>query len=181
MSVFLSFCLQDDIFVILFNQYKWTFSRYYLQGSSSRQCLVNGWTGRSMCLGKFMQLKPSHLYILEDFITWTNWSSLVDKDWNFHHNCIFCSCFVAVSCGNVPQVPHSVMVSNVTQNLKFKEVIEYRCEDNYTLVGNGSVVCQEDRTYSSLPQCKGESSFCFHISSCQEKCVRRETRISVTC
>ncbi|XP_017335787.1 sushi, von Willebrand factor type A, EGF and pentraxin domain-containing protein 1 [Ictalurus punctatus] len=85
---------------------------YYLQGSSSRQCLVNGWTGRSMCL--------------------------------------------AVSCGNVPQVPHSVMVSNVTQNLKFKEVIEYRCEDNYTLVGNGSVVCQEDRTYSSLPQCKGE-------------------------
>ncbi|KAF4079075.1 hypothetical protein AMELA_G00188920 [Ameiurus melas] len=85
---------------------------YFLQGSSYRQCLVNGWTGKPKCL--------------------------------------------PVRCGDLPKIPHSVIVSNLTKYLKFKEVIEYRCEENYTLVGNGSVVCQENRKYSSFPQCKGE-------------------------
>ncbi|XP_047669845.1 sushi, von Willebrand factor type A, EGF and pentraxin domain-containing protein 1 isoform X3 [Tachysurus fulvidraco] len=86
---------------------------YYLKGSSNKQCLVKGWTGRSRCL-------------LE-------------------------------TCEKPPEIPHSVIVSNHTKGIiEFGDVIEYRCEHNYTLVGNKSVVCQENGKYSSLPQCKGE-------------------------
>ncbi|MCJ8729447.1 hypothetical protein PDJAM_G00106490 [Pangasius djambal] len=86
---------------------------YYLQGSSYRQCLANGWTGKSQCL--------------------------------------------LVTCGQLPEIPHSIIVSEPTKEiLKFGDVIEYSCEDKYTLVGNRSVVCQENGNYSSLPQCGGE-------------------------
>ncbi|GAA6094013.1 sushi, von Willebrand factor type A, EGF and pentraxin domain-containing protein 1 isoform X7, partial [Tachysurus ichikawai] len=84
---------------------------YYLKGSSNKQCLAHGWTGRSKCL--------------------------------------------LVTCGKHPEIPHSVIVSNHNKGIvEFGDVIEYRCEHNYTLVGNKSVVCQEIGKYSSLPQCK---------------------------
>ncbi|KAK2857890.1 hypothetical protein Q7C36_005809 [Tachysurus vachellii] len=86
---------------------------YYLKGSSNKQCLSHGWTGRSRCL--------------------------------------------LVTCEKPPEIPHSVIVSNHNKGTtEFGDVIEYRCEHNYTLVGNKSVVCQENGKYSSLPQCKGE-------------------------
>ncbi|XP_058258877.1 sushi, von Willebrand factor type A, EGF and pentraxin domain-containing protein 1 isoform X2 [Hemibagrus wyckioides] len=86
---------------------------YYLQGSSYKQCLAFGWTGRSKCL--------------------------------------------LVTCGKPPEIPNSVIVTDHKKEImEFEDVIEYRCEDGYTLVGSGSVVCQENGKYSSLPQCKGE-------------------------
>ncbi|KAK3556988.1 hypothetical protein QTP70_022335, partial [Hemibagrus guttatus] len=85
---------------------------YNLQGSTARQCLANGWTGRSTC--------------------------------------------VLVTCGKPPEIPNSVIVSDHKKEImEFEDVIEYDCVDGYTLVGNASVVCQENGKYSSLPQCKG--------------------------
>ncbi|KAG7326529.1 hypothetical protein KOW79_009930 [Hemibagrus wyckioides] len=94
---------------------------YYLQGSSYKQCLAFGWTGRSKCLCKFKMFHP------------------------------------LVTCGKPPEIPNSVIVTDHKKEImEFEDVIEYRCEDGYTLVGSGSVVCQENGKYSSLPQCKGE-------------------------
>ncbi|XP_053354257.1 CUB and sushi domain-containing protein 3 isoform X1 [Clarias gariepinus] len=88
---------------------------YYLQGSSYRQCLATGWTGRSKCL--------------------------------------------LVTCGKIPEIPHSIIVSKPEKEiLEFNDVIEYSCEDAFTLEGNRSVVCQQNRKYSSLPQCKNKCS-----------------------
>ncbi|XP_053088000.1 CUB and sushi domain-containing protein 1 isoform X2 [Pangasianodon hypophthalmus] len=62
-----------------------------------------------------------------------------------------------VTCGKLPEIPHSVIVSEPAKEIiGFGDVIEYSCEDKYTLVGNRSVVCQENGNYSSLPQCQGE-------------------------
>ncbi|KAF5905652.1 complement component receptor 1-like protein, partial [Clarias magur] len=88
-------------------------SGYYLQGSSYRQCLASGWTGRSKCL--------------------------------------------MVTCGKIPEIPHSIIVSKPQKEiLAFNDVIEYSCEDTFTLEGNGSVVCQQNGKYSSLPRCEGK-------------------------
>ncbi|KAK3574905.1 hypothetical protein QTP86_018370 [Hemibagrus guttatus] len=60
-----------------------------------------------------------------------------------------------VTCGKPPEIPNSVIVSDRKKEImEFEDVIEYDCEDGYTLVGNASVVCQENGKYSSLPQCK---------------------------
>lgn len=67
-----------------------------------------------------------------------------------------------ITCGKLPKVPNSIIDTNPDKEiLEFDDVIKYSCKDKYTLVGNRSVVCQQDGKYSSLPQCKGESSYCF--------------------
>ena len=37
----------------------------------------------------------------------------------------------------------------------FKSVATVNCDDGYKLVGNSTVVCQEDGTWSKTPECQG--------------------------
>ncbi|TVK90465.1 Sushi, von Willebrand factor type A, EGF and pentraxin domain-containing protein 1 [Bagarius yarrelli] len=217
---------------------------YYLRGSSYKQCLATGWTGRSICLCTSKQLQPmvtcgnppeipnsvvdSHqtkvIIEFEDVIDYRckegytlvgnrsvvcqengKYSSLPQcKDKclkpvpkgnvvltntallqnNFPDgSTVSLECAVGyvvdqgsnnitcvnaewsdqeltckmVTCGNPPEIPHSVIDSNHTKLImEFEDVTEYRCKEGYTLVGNGSVVCQENGKYSSLPQCKAD-------------------------
>ncbi|XP_046705520.1 sushi, von Willebrand factor type A, EGF and pentraxin domain-containing protein 1-like isoform X2 [Silurus meridionalis] len=66
------------------------------------------------------------------------------------------ACLV-VTCGTLPVIPHSTILSQPNKTkIEYNDVIQYGCEKKYSLVGNSSVVCQENRKYSSLPQCKAD-------------------------
>ncbi|CAM4627990.1 unnamed protein product [Leuciscus chuanchicus] len=84
--------------------------RYDLEGSSHRQCLVSGWSGRSECI----------------LITCDEPASI--EHGNF------------IKPRNIPEV---------------YDVIEYSCDENYTLSGKGSITCWENWEYNSPPpKCK---------------------------
>ncbi|KAI5628503.1 sushi, von Willebrand factor type A, EGF and pentraxin domain-containing protein 1 isoform X5 [Silurus asotus] len=62
-----------------------------------------------------------------------------------------------VTCGTLPVIPHSTILSQPNKTkIEYNDVIQYGCEKKYSLVGNSFVVCQENRKYSSLPQCKAD-------------------------
>ena len=41
----------------------------------------------------------------------------------------------------------------------FNSVATFSCEGGYTLVGNGTVVCQVDGSWSDIPECQGTLDF----------------------
>ncbi|XP_060775417.1 CUB and sushi domain-containing protein 1 isoform X2 [Neoarius graeffei] len=145
---------------------------YRLQGSSHKQCLSSGWIGKSKCLlitcGKIPEIPHSIIvshpskesldfkdvveYRCEDKYTLVGNGSVVCQENGMYSSIPQCK---VVTCEEIPEIPHSIIVSHPSkESLEFKDIIEYRCEDKYTLVGNGSVVCQENGNYSSLPQCQ---------------------------
>uniref|UniRef100_A0A9J7YKW2 Sushi domain-containing protein n=1 Tax=Cyprinus carpio carpio TaxID=630221 RepID=A0A9J7YKW2_CYPCA len=79
---------------------------YDLEGSSFRQCLVSGWSGKAKC--------------------------------------------ILTTCDLPDPVEHGKMV--LPRNIpEFNDVITFSCDDNYILVGNGSITCGEYGDYSSPP------------------------------
>uniref|UniRef100_A0A8C1ZWD6 Sushi domain-containing protein n=1 Tax=Cyprinus carpio TaxID=7962 RepID=A0A8C1ZWD6_CYPCA len=79
---------------------------YDLEGSSFRQCLVSGWSGKAKCL--------------------------------------------LTTCDLPDPVEHGKMVTP-RDIPEFNDVITFSCDDNYILVGNGSITCGEYGDYSSPP------------------------------
>ena len=53
-----------------------------------------------------------------------------------------------------PFVPENGQVEMLT-GLSFNSTAEYSCSDGYILVGNDTVVCQDDGTWSDSPNCQG--------------------------
>ncbi|XP_077054103.1 membrane cofactor protein [Siphateles boraxobius] len=83
---------------------------YDLEGTSFRQCLVSGWSGKSKC--------------------------------------------VLITCDEPPPIEHGKFIKprNVPE---FDDVIEYSCDENYTLSGNRFITCGTNWKYDSPPpKCK---------------------------
>ncbi|XP_058633816.1 membrane cofactor protein isoform X2 [Onychostoma macrolepis] len=78
---------------------------YDLEGSSHRQCLVSGWSGKAEC--------------------------------------------ILTECDLPESVVHGKWVG--PRDPVFNDVITYSCDDNYILVGNSSITCDEYGMYSSPP------------------------------
>ncbi|KAL7891619.1 hypothetical protein AOLI_G00010950 [Acnodon oligacanthus] len=81
---------------------------YYLQGSSSRQCLATGWSGRPTC--------------------------------------------EMITCEKPTEIPNGQIIRRPNKDYpEFEDIIEYSCDPGYTLIGNGTIFCQDDNEYSSPP------------------------------
>ncbi|XP_062329713.1 P-selectin isoform X2 [Osmerus eperlanus] len=60
-----------------------------------------------------------------------------------------------VICDEPTEIKNGTIVSSHTGDVKYLEVVEYSCDEGYTLVGNNSVFCNDNGEYSRLPpECK---------------------------
>ena len=97
-------------------------------GSTTLVCLADGnWSGVTECLGRFF------IYI------------------NFMMDCMYI--LISVNCRNPPNLTNGRITSQ--SGTVGGSVATYSCDSGYKLVGNSGIVCQDDTTWSTLPQCQG--------------------------
>ena len=58
-----------------------------------------------------------------------------------------------VNCRNPPHLINGPITS--LNETVVGSVANYECDTGYKLVGNSSIVCQDDRGWSTLPVCQG--------------------------
>ena len=65
-----------------------------------------------------------------------------------------------VTCDKPPEIMHGTIIEKPGEELpEYGGVIQYSCNEGYTLIGNKSIECIEDGEYNSLPpECKGMDS-----------------------
>ncbi|XP_046872550.1 complement decay-accelerating factor-like isoform X5 [Hypomesus transpacificus] len=64
-----------------------------------------------------------------------------------------------VTCDHPTEIKNGQIVSSHTGEVKYLAVVEYSCDEGYTLVGNNSIFCNGDGEFSRLPpECKEPSS-----------------------
>lgn len=81
---------------------------YYFQGSSYRQCLAFGWSGKAEC--------------------------------------------ILITCKKPTEISNGRISTRLDREFpKIADTIEYTCDPNYKLIGNKSILCQNDGEYSSDP------------------------------
>lgn len=75
---------------------------------------------------------------------------------NVHQHQCFTVPFIVTTCDLPDPVEHGKMVTP-RDIPEFNDVITFSCDDNYILVGNGSITCGEYGDYSSPPpKCIGQ-------------------------
>ncbi|XP_067096970.1 complement decay-accelerating factor isoform X4 [Osmerus mordax] len=93
-----------------------------------------------------------------------------------------------VICDKPTEIKNGTIVSSHTGDVKYLEVVEYSCDEGYTLVGNNSVFCNDNGEYSRLPpECKEPSSIgtteaetSTNSKSPSEKSSKAPTRLTPT-
>ncbi|XP_062852686.1 complement decay-accelerating factor, GPI-anchored isoform X2 [Trichomycterus rosablanca] len=140
---------------------------YFLQGSSYRQCLVHGWSGRSFCVEKdcgYPESSPNLEYHIPNGTLFGSSIKPFCKPGYFLHGSSYRQCLVhgwsgrsfcvAITCGHPPEIPHAKTDKPHNMIHTFGAIINYICDPSYTLVGNDTIICQETGNFSSpLPQC----------------------------
>lgn len=64
-------------------------------------------------------------------------------------------CFIVIKCDK-PVKPDHGDVKSPKQFPEYNDVVEYSCDENYTLVGNRFLTCGDDWDYDfPPPKCKG--------------------------
>ena len=98
-------------------------------GSISLVCLADGnWSGVTECLGR--------LFVL-----------------CLPHDGLYVYILISVNCGNPPR-PTNGSISSLNGTVR-GSVANYECDTGYKLVGNSSIVCQDDGEWSTPPVCLG--------------------------
>lgn len=72
----------------------------------------------------------------------------------------FLPIFLAVQCSKPAQVPNGRSSWTSEESPTYTKVINYSCDEGYTLSGNNSIVCSKTGEYNSQPpECKGTSFY----------------------
>ena len=65
-----------------------------------------------------------------------------------------CMCIlISVNCGNPPRPTNNSIIS--LNGTVIGSVANYECDTGYKLVGNSSIVCQDNGEWSTPPVCQG--------------------------
>ncbi|XP_046872547.1 complement decay-accelerating factor transmembrane isoform-like isoform X2 [Hypomesus transpacificus] len=91
-----------------------------------------------------------------------------------------------VTCDHPTEIKNGQIVSSHTGEVKYLAVVEYSCDEGYTLVGNNSIFCNGDGEFSRLPpECKVKTcptpDIPFSISTQDAPVFLYKDTMSVTC
>ena len=78
-----------------------------------------------------------------------------------HHCSMFLSCrfpFPSVDCGPSPQIANATSIGG-TFFTSVGDEVRYYCDFGTTLVGNATIVCLDDGTWSDPPMCIPPSEY----------------------
>ncbi|XP_057194028.1 membrane cofactor protein isoform X1 [Triplophysa rosa] len=146
---------------------------YYLEGSSYRQCLVTGWSGKSMCSliicekpaeiahGKIVTQLHKEDVVMDDVIEYSCDASYVldgnrfmrcNDDGEYDSPPPTCK---AIEC-QVPEVKFGIQIEG-NPPYSYKSEARFKCEPGHTMKGSDTAVCEEN-DWSAIPECVQEKS-----------------------
>ncbi len=92
---------------------------------------------------------------------------------------------VAVNCGNPPPLPISNRGSlAVPTRQTLGGTVTYSCNEEYSLLGNTTSVCQANASWSSPPECNGVFKYkhtCMYINDYNEQYMYIQVLLSAVC
>lgn len=130
-------------------------SRYVMVGSDTRYCMEGGWTGRvPVCEGQWL---GGHKCVK----TQMNTCTLIKYQWSIDQ--LLCVCFlyfsdvIEVKCEPPPVIAHGGPFPP-KESYSYREVVEYHCKKDLTLIGSRYLHCSSTGEFEpDPPRCRGMS------------------------